>query len=331
MKRRILLNQPGNLKELSLFEDTREKESKETVMVRVHAASINPIDVYILTGLARSGTGFPYTPGNDFAGVISEESSKRRYPKGTRVWGVLQGSGGLQGSHADFLEVDEDKVFPLPSEVSFAEAAASGLVSVTAFMIFNRIMKQGAQSVLVNGAGGSVGRALVELLGARGVDCLAMTSSGEKADECKKLGALDSYPKHLSEFSDDEIAEITETRGHCGAVVEIGRNPDPHRMFSVLARSGTGYILAGRAAKPVFPIGEFYSKSLKLEGIFVPDISAEELAQSSRFIAELWAERRLIAKVHSEVPFENALEAFLKLEEAIQSQKSIGKIVLNFE
>jgi NADPH:quinone reductase-like Zn-dependent oxidoreductase len=160
---------------LEVREVNRPVPGPGEVLVKVAAAAINPSDTKNVLG-RMEGTTLPRTPGRDFAGVLED---------GTEVWG----SGGdigftRDGTHAEFIVVPSAGIAPKPKALSMAEAAGVGTAFITAYQGLIRVadVKPG-EWVLVTGAKGSVGGAVIQLAKWKGARTIAV----DRGDDPEKL------------------------------------------------------------------------------------------------------------------------------------------------
>src|SRR5215472_8056902 len=104
-------------------------------LVRVKAAALNPIDLYIRAGTVAMPLPKPFIPGCDLAGTVEALGpGVRRFKPGDRVWGSNQGLLGRQGTFAEYASVKEEWLYPTPTGVPDTEAAAAALVGITAHL-----------------------------------------------------------------------------------------------------------------------------------------------------------------------------------------------------
>ncbi|MGH8217891.1 MAG: NAD(P)-dependent alcohol dehydrogenase [Steroidobacteraceae bacterium] len=151
------------------------------VLVRVHAASVNPIDWHYLEGKpyivrTMSGWGAPkyIRLGTDFAGTVEAVGSQvTRFKPGDQVF------GGTLGSFAEYFAIPENRSIALkPSNLTFEQAAAVPVAGETALLAVRDYGKvRAGERVLVNGAGGGVGTFAVQIAKAFGADVTAVTST----------------------------------------------------------------------------------------------------------------------------------------------------------
>src|SRR5947208_3059423 len=123
------------------------------VLVKVGATALNPIDLYVRSGLVAMPLSFPYIIGCDLAGTVERlGAGAGRFRVGDRVWGSNQGLLGRQGATAEYAAVAEDWLYPTPATLSDAEAAALALVGITAHLgLFRRGQLAIGETVYVPG------------------------------------------------------------------------------------------------------------------------------------------------------------------------------------
>src|SRR5262249_3463000 len=158
------------------------------VLVKVGAASLNPIDTYIRSGMVNMPLPKPFVPGCDLAGTVEVIGPDvKRFKVGDRVWGSNQGLKGRQGTFAEYAAVAEDWLYPTPTGVSDAEAAAVALVGITAHLgLFRCAQLKAGETVFVNGGTGGVGSMVVQMTKAAGAKAITTVGSADKAEIVRK-------------------------------------------------------------------------------------------------------------------------------------------------
>lgn len=247
------------------------------VLVRVEAAAVNPIDTYIRGGAIPQPLKFPYVPGCDLAGrVVACGPQTRRYKAGDRVWGSNQGLFGRQGACSEFAAVHEDWLYPLPASQGSEEAAAGALVGITAHLgLFLHAGVKSGETLFVNGGAGGVGSAVVQFAKAAGLLVVTTAGSPEKRQRCLDLGA-DHVLDYRSPTLDDELRAIVQPRGGIDLWWETLREPTLERTIGFMRKRGRIVLMAGRAARPVFPLGAFYVNDLRMVGFAMFNASPDE-------------------------------------------------------
>ncbi len=184
--RAIVCEKPGPAGRLRVSEIDRPATSDDGVLVRVHASSANPVDLFPTTGMGYlQGGRKPAVLGTDFAGTVEDVGANvSRFKAGDEVF------GGKRGAFAEYLLAFEATPMVLkPAGVSFEAAGTVAVAGTTALQALLRHgdMKAG-QHVLINGASGGVGTFAVQIAKALGADVTAVCST-RNADLVRSLGA----------------------------------------------------------------------------------------------------------------------------------------------
>src|SRR4051794_6164629 len=173
----ILVTSFGGPEVLQLTEVPDPSPAEGQVLVRVHAAGVNPVDAYIRSGTYARTPPLPYIPGFDGAGVVEAiGEGLTTWRPGDRVWiGAL---GQWRGTYAERMVCDRGQVFALPAHVSFGAGASLGVPAATAHRaLFGRAGARAGDTVLVHGASGAVGIAAVQLARDAGLRVFGTASS----------------------------------------------------------------------------------------------------------------------------------------------------------
>ena len=212
------------------------------VLVRVHAAGLNPPDLYRRAGYTNfpeavrpRPPALPFLPGSDVSGTVAATGpGADRFRKGDAVFGLLRfpsssGPGGR--GYAEYVTAPEEEVAAKPRSVDHARAAAIPMAGLTALQFLDRhVRPKPGERVLVNGAAGGVGHFLVQLARLRGAHVVAVASGGH-ADFLAELGA----DEHVDYTRTDVGAEV---RGVDHVVDSVG-GPAAHRLLATLRPGGT--------------------------------------------------------------------------------------------
>jgi len=184
--RSLCFDRYGDLDVLGFRELPLGEPRSGQVLVRVRAAAFNPKDSLVRKGRFRAFTGFsfPKRVGVDFAGEVVRGEG---FAPGARVYGALEEVTYRRGTVAEHVVVRAREVARMPSSLSFEEAAALPLVSLTALQALRHVVSPGDR-VLLHGASGGVGTVAIQiakLLGAH----VTTTSSPGNFPLCRELGA----------------------------------------------------------------------------------------------------------------------------------------------
>lgn len=182
----VLLYEYGGPEQLR-YEDTPTPDfGGNEVLVRVRATSINPVDYKIRSGAAktRMPVDFPAILGRDLSGeVVRAGAAVVGFPEGMRVMGLAN------GTYAEYTVAKADVLSPIPDALSFEQAAALPLVTLTGAQLIERAVKpKPGNTVLVTGAMGNVGRSAVHVARKHGAKVIAGVRSTER-DKAAALAA----------------------------------------------------------------------------------------------------------------------------------------------
>jgi NADPH2:quinone reductase len=301
------------------------------VLVRVGAVAVNPIDTYIRAGMVQMATAFPYIIGCDGAGtVVQVGEDVKRFKAGDRVWCSNQSLFERQGTFAEVIAVDEKWLYPTPAKMPDADAAAGALVGITAHLgLFLHAGLQPGEVVFVNGGAGGVGSLVIQLAKAAGARVITTGGSVESLDLCCKLGA-DLAVNYRDAGKDDRIRAFALPHGGVQVWFETQREPTFDRTITLMAPRGRIVLMAGRQARPEFPVGPFYVKDLRMIGFAMFNASPDEQRAAADELNAWYTAGKWKPLIGRTLPLEEAAEAH-RLQEANTLQKAgtlHGKIVL---
>lgn len=301
------------------------------VLVRVGAVAVNPIDTYIRAGIVSMASKFPYIIGCDVAGTVEAVGpSVVRFQRGDRVWGSNQGLFGRQGSFSELASIDEKWLYKTPDTLTDEAAAAGALVGLTAHLgLFLHSGLRPGEVVFVNGGGGGVGSAVIQLAKAAGAKVIASAGRDETLQLCRDLGA-DLVVNYRDSHLDDQIRAFAMPHGGLQMWWETQREPSLDRTVSLMAPRGRIVIMAGRQARPEFPIGPFYVKDLRLIGFAMFNATSDEQRTAAEELNRFATTQKWKPQIGARFPLSQAAAAH-ELQEANTLQKAgnlMGKIVL---
>lgn len=257
------------------------------VQVRIHASGVNPIDYKIRTGQAPYAMPvLPAVLGTDMAGeVVAIGAGVSGFAAGDQVYGLTGGVRGLQGSLAEYANVDATLLAPKPKNLSMREAAALPLVALTAWEgLVDRANIQAGQKVLVQGGSGGVGHMVVQLAKALGAEVFA-TAGTEKLTLVRKLGAT------AIDYTQTSIEQYVQeyTRGH-GFDIIYDTVGGPTLEASLGAARHYGRIVSCAAFGP-HNLAVSSLRSTDISGVFVlhPMLSGERRAHHGDILRHISA------------------------------------------
>jgi NADPH:quinone reductase len=213
--------------------------------------------------------------------------------------------------------------------VTDVQAAAAALVAITAHLgLFRDAKLRAGEIVFVNGGTGGVGSMVVQEAKAIGAEVVATVGSAEKAGLCRTWGA-DAVFNYKTQDVDAGVRQYTKNKG-VNVWYETQREPDFVRTVDLLAPRGRMVIMAGRTAKPVFPVGPFYVKGLSLYGFAMFNATPDEQRPAADDINRWLAEGKLRPPIGRTFPLAETAAAHRFLEENTLQKAGalVGKVVL---
>src|SRR5882672_4397140 len=165
---------------------------RDQVLVRIHAAGINPLDTKIRAGSAtHAKQPLPAVLGVDMSGIVEAAGPDvTAFRAGDEVYGMVGGVGGLQGTLAQYIVANADLLALKPKSLTMREAAALPLITITAWQgLIDQAPVRRGQRVLIHAGAGGVGHIAVQLAKSFGADVFA-TVSPEKEHIVRRLGAV---------------------------------------------------------------------------------------------------------------------------------------------
>ena len=307
MMKAIVVHEYGGAEVLHYEEAPRPQPNDNEVLIRVLAASVNPVDAAIRSGKYAEyfHTKLPLIPGMDAAGVIEKAGSKITALKaGDPVYAFF--TLREEGGYGEFALAKEGEVARKPSSITYEEAAAVPAAGSTAWQALVDAAKLGAgQTVLIHGGSGGVGHFAIQIAKARGARVIA-TASTANQEFLKKLGVDQAIDYTATKF-EDVVKDVD-------VVLDAVGGDTLRRSYSVVKKGGIIVTIAGEPDQA----------ALDAHGIRGVSISA---APKSETFAEL---TRLIedGKVKPVVTQVFPLAEVAKAQEQIATRHTRGKIIL---
>ena len=164
----IRVHEFGGPEVLKLEEVATPKPSAGEVLVRIHAAGVNPYDTYMRAGTYALKPPLPYTPGSDGAGVVEAVGEGvKKVKRDDRVYTART----LTGAYAEYALALEEQVHPLPAKIDFKQGAGIWVPYGTAYhALYHSAKAHASETALVHGASGGVGIAALQIARAMGLE-----------------------------------------------------------------------------------------------------------------------------------------------------------------
>jgi NADPH2:quinone reductase len=278
----------------------------------------------MVEGKYQSLPPFPFTPGGEFAGTVSQVAPDvSQWQVGD---GVFAACG--HGAMAEQISVAASALRAKPQGMSFAKASGiSTTYGTSYYALKQRADLQPGETLLVLGAAGGVGLAAVELGKAMGARVIAAASSPEKLEVARQAGADD-----LIDYSDGELKEkvkaLTEGRG-----ADVIYDPVGGPLFDQCMRciNWNGRVLVVGFVGgdiPKVPTNLVLLKNCQVVGVFYGAFSARFPADNEQNFAEL-IEMFAVGKLHAVVGAEYPLTDYVEALNCLSQRRAVGKIVVN--
>ncbi|WP_182004240.1 NADP-dependent oxidoreductase [Acinetobacter lactucae] len=226
----------GKIDDVQINEQAKPSLTENSVLVKVHAASINPLDLRVLEGEFKAilPVSFPFILGNDFAGTVVEVGSNvTQFKVGDEVYAKTD----LNGAFAEYTVVQESSLALKPQNISMDQAAALPLVALTSWQALVEIAKvKAGQKVLIHAGSGGVGSIAIQLAKSLGAT-VATTTSAKNSGWVKELGADIIIDYKTMDFEQElkDYDVVLDTQG--GKILE--------KSVNVLKRGGRLISISG--------------------------------------------------------------------------------------
>jgi NADPH:quinone reductase-like Zn-dependent oxidoreductase len=313
------------------------------ILLRLKAASLNRLDIFVRSGSRERNIALPHIPGSDGAGTIAEVGSEVRSLKpgdnvlispGLSCGECAECLGGRDnlcrhyrvlgtaedGTYAEYVRLPAANVLPIPEGLGFPEAAAIPLVFLTAWHMLVTLAKLSrGETVLVHGAGSGVGSAAIQIAKLLGARVLTTAGSDEKLAKAAPLGADVGINYRREKFT-EAVRRLTEKRGVDVVFEHIGGEVF-EQSITVLAKGGR-LVTCGATTDFVAKLDLRYvfARHQTIYGSWMG--GKPELAEVLKHFSG--EGRRLVPVIDSTFPLARAADAHRRMEE----REQFGKIVI---
>ncbi|HZI62229.1 MAG TPA: zinc-binding dehydrogenase [Pyrinomonadaceae bacterium] len=312
------------------------------VLVEVKACALNHLDIWVRGGLPGIEIPLPHILGDDVAGVVKQVGELVTWVKaGDEVMvqpGVscghceacLSGNDNFcheydiigyrrDGGYAELVAVPGVNIVPKPAQLSWEEAAALPLVTVTAWhMLVTRANVQPGETVLVHAAGSGVGSIAIQIAKLRGARVITTASSDEKLAHARELGADETINYTSSEWP-KEVRRLTNRQGVDVVVEHTGAATWPGSIASL--KTGGRLVTCGATSgyDGHTDLRQVFYRHLNILGSFMG--SKAELLEALKFVEQ----GKIRGVVDRVLPLGEARQA----HELIENRAQFGKVVLS--
>lgn len=315
----IRIHEFGGPEVMKLEEVPNPQPGPGQVLVRVRAAGVNPVEVYIRSGAYAAKPQLPYTPGGDAAGTIEAVGSGVTGLKpGDRVYTLTT----LSGAYAELTLCEARQVKPLPGTISFAQGAGLAVPYGTAYRaLFHRARIAAGETVLIHGASGGVGLAAVQLARAFGLTVIGSAGTERGRKLAAEQGAH-HVVDHGAQGYLQQIMSITGGRG-LNVILEMLSNVNLGKDLTLLAKRGRVVVIGCRGTVEINP-RDTMARDASILGMVLFNATPEETDEIHAGIGAGLANGTLRPVVGKEFPLADAPKA----HEAVMAPGAYGKIVL---
>ena len=315
----IRVREFGGPEVLKLEEVPTPKPAVGQVLVRIHAAGVNPYDTYMRAGAYAQKPTLPYTPGSDGAGVVEAVGEGvKKVKRGDRVYTTHT----LSGAYAEYALTLEQQVHPLPEKISFSQGAGVWVPYGTAYhALYHSAKAHASETVLVHGASGGVGNAAVQIARSIGLTILGTAGTPSGLEMVKRQGAHQVFDHRQAGYL-EEILKATGNRG-VDIILEMLANINLAHDTKLLAKNGR-VIVIGNRGEVTINARELMARRASIRAFTLWDITpAEEADIHAGLIAGL-ENGTLRPVVGKELPLTDAVLAHKEILEP----GATGKIIL---
>jgi NADPH:quinone reductase-like Zn-dependent oxidoreductase len=289
------------------------------ILVRVHAAGVNPFDLFIISGFAKDMMEhrFPLIPGVDAAGVVEQVGAGvTQFAPGDEVFGLFFKMVQGEGTYADYVVVPAaGLVARKPASLDFAQAAALPTAGLAAFQSVKAVAPAEGETILIVGAAGGVGSYAVQLAARQGARVIATGRSGQE-DYLHSLGAAE-----VIDFASNDVVQAVRAshpQGIDGLIDLVSRD--------AAALAGNAQVLR-RGGRLATPMNAADAESFAQQGIQATNIQAGMMStpQDLEELARMVTDGELKVTIAHVFSLEETPQAF----ERLQAGRVQGKIVLD--
>lgn len=305
---------------LQVDEIDRPDPPRETVLVEVAAAGVNPVDTYFRDG-SYTPVALPFIPGVDVAGTVAAVGTGvEGFDPGDRVFGTGIGSAAHQGAYAEYAVVPTDRLVKLPADVDMVQAGGAGVAAGTAWRaLIDHADLDPGEICLIHGGSGGVGHAAVQVAAAVNARVIA-TAAPQYHDTVTYLGA-----DVVLDYSREDLADAMLDASDGGVDTILDHRLDEYLQFDADVAAEEGRVIGiGENDPEVTLTNDGVARSKDVSYQFMSMFNTPDLRDLLRGTAHLMATGALEIAVEHTYDLEEAAAAQVDVME----ESFLGKLVI---
>ena len=311
-------------KALYLADVDKPAVEKGKVLIKVESSAINFYDILLCQGKYQEKPPRPFTPGSEVSGTIEEIAEGSKFKVGQRV---LAQPTLPNGGYAEYVAVDENRVYEITDSMNWNEAAALFVTYQTAYyaLHYRAQLKEG-EVLLVHAGAGGVGSAAIQLGKAAGAKVIATAGGSEKIKVCLDLGA-DVVIDYLKEDFVDIVKKETTGRG-ADVIYDPVSGDVFDRSRKCIAFDGRLLVIGFAGGRiPEAPANHALVKNYSIVGVhwgYFRRLYPEGVVDIHNHLMKLYDEGKIKPLIYREYAFEDVIQALNELG----SRKTFGKLII---
>jgi NADPH2:quinone reductase len=295
--------------------------------IAIKASAINYFDALMVAGQYQTKPDLPFVPGVEVSGVIETAPAASNLNKGDRVTALLDNGGLTRGGYAEIADALPVTIRRLPDAMPFDDAAAFTLIFQTAwFGLHRRANLRSGETLLVHAGAGGVGSAAIQVGKAAGATVIATSSSDEKTEVCRQLGADHTINYKTEDFA-EEVKRLTGGRGADVIFDPVGGDVYD-RSTKCIAFEGRIVIVGFTSGRiPQAATNHVLVKNYSVVGLhwgLYSRRAPELMPAATMALMELYAAGKIKPLISARVPLAEAPKALAM----VAGGKSTGKVIL---
>jgi NADPH2:quinone reductase len=306
---------------LTVAEVDTPKPGPGEVRVKLKTSGVNPSDVKAREGRTRKLSYPRVIPHSDGAGDVDMVGAGVPASRnGERVW-IWNGQWKRPfGTCAEYIVLPAALASPLRPSASYESGACLGIPAMTAYHAVAVAQVGKGSKVLITGGAGSVGHYAIQFAKARGATVLTTVSSEAKAALARQAGA-----DHTIDYKREDVGERTAAlTGKVDAVIEMDLAANAKLYPAVLRPRGHVVVYGTGSAEATIPAQPLLINAMKIEFIYVYELTADERAAAVTVINRMLENKTLINNVALTLPLSDIVAA----HEAVEGGKIMGNVVV---